>query len=199
MQFTAVACDDGVVRKLGGGLTAVACVSYRELWPVEASIGLIRVDGLDATSVLSGMVSLMARPPGVIMLDSITIGGFNFVSLPALHRLTGLPVVVAYSYMPSLRRLEAPLRQHFSDAELRLRAISLVSNARRVETARGELYLVTWGIGLDEARELVESYQVFTRVPEPIRVAHRLASEASDVLGLQKGASGQEEGQSKAL
>ncbi|MGC9112541.1 DUF99 family protein [Acidilobus sp.] len=188
MEFTAVACDDGVVRKLGGGVTAVACVSYRELWPRSASIGLIRVDGLDATSVISGMVSLMARPPGVIMLDSITIGGFNFVSLPGLSRLTGMPVVVVYSYMPSLERLSGPLRRHFRDAELRLRAISLVSGAREVNTRRGRLYIVAWGMGVEEAAKLVELYQFFTRVPEPIRVAHRLASEASEVLGLQGGA-----------
>jgi len=186
MAFTVVACDDGEVRKLGGGLTTVACVAYRELWPSDASLGIIRVDGLDATSVLSGMISLMARPPGAVLLDSITIGGFNVVSLPGLSRLTGMPAIVVYSYEPSVERLEAPLRQHFADAELRLRALAPIRGARRVMTRRGELYLVTWGIELSEAVKVVEAYQYFTKVPEPIRVAHRLASEASRLMGLQQ-------------
>jgi Uncharacterized conserved protein len=186
VAFTVVACDDGEVRKLGGGLTTVACIAYRELWPFDASLGLIRVDGLDATSVLSGMISLMARPPGAVLLDSITIGGFNVVSLPGLSRLTGMPAIVVYSYEPSFERLEAPLRQHFADAELRLRALAPVRGARRVMTRRGELYLVTWGVELSEAVKVVEAYQYFTKVPEPIRVAHRLASEASRLMGLQQ-------------
>jgi Uncharacterized conserved protein len=137
VAFTVVACDDGEVRKLGGGLTTVACVAYRGLWPSDASLGIIRVDGLDATSVLSGMISLMARPPGAVLLDSITIGGFNVVSLPGLSRLTGMPAIVVYSYEPSFERLEAPLRQHFADAELRLRALAPVRGARRVMTRGG--------------------------------------------------------------
>ncbi|MGC9071303.1 MAG: DUF99 family protein [Acidilobus sp.] len=181
--FTAVACDDGEVRKLGGGLTAVACVSYVELRPRGASLGLIHVDGLDATSVLSHLVSSISAPPGVIFLDSITIGGFNVVSLAGLSRLTGMPVVVVYTYEPSLGRLKEPLVKHFHDWELRLRALRPIESARRVVTRRGELHLVNWGVDADEAARLVESYQLFTRVPEPLRVAHRLASEASHVLG----------------
>ncbi|MGC9209917.1 MAG: DUF99 family protein [Acidilobus sp.] len=180
--FTAVACDDGEVRKLGGGLTAVACVSYVELRPRGASFGVIHVDGLDATSVLSHLVKTISTPPGVVFLDSITIGGFNVVSIAGLSKLTGMSIVVVYTYSPSLERLREPLVKHFPDWELRLRALRPIEGAERVVTRRGELYLVTWGVSAEEAARLVESYQLFTRVPEPLRVAHRLASEASHVL-----------------
>lgn len=178
-----MACDDGEVRKLGAGATAVACVSYREVRPVAASIGLIRVDGLDATSVLSALISMVSHPPGVVFLDSITIGGFNVVSLAGLTRLTGLPVIVVYTYRPSLERLKEPLVRHFKDWELRLRAIRPVESAYLARTSRGPLYIVSWGVDREEAVRLVEAYQLFTRVPEPIRVAHRLASEASRLIG----------------
>lgn len=181
-DFTAVACDDGKVRKLGGGLTVVACVAYRELQPRHVSLGLLHVDGLDATSVISGLVRLAASPPGVVLLDSVTIAGFNVVSLPGVHRATGMPVVVVYTYMPSLGRLSRPLREHFADSELRLKVLSVISSAKEVETPRGRLYIIPWGLSLDEAVRLIELYQVFTRVPEPLRVAHRVASEASEVI-----------------
>lgn len=181
-EFTAVACDDGEVRKLGGGTTAVACVSYRELRPVAASVGLIRVDGLDATSVLSTLVTRIGRPPGVVFLDSITIGGFNVVSVPGLARLTGMPVVVAYTYSPSVDRLKAPLQRHFNDWELRLRLLRLIEKAFPARTKKGPLYLVSWGLDREKALSLIESYQLFARVPEPLRVAHRLASETSRLL-----------------
>lgn len=178
-----MACDDGKVRKLGAGTTAVACVSYREVRPISASIGIIRVDGLDATSVLSALISMISRPPGVVFLDSITIGGFNVISLAGLARLTGMPAIVVYTYRPSVERLKAPLIRHFKDWELRLKALRPIESAYLVRTSRGPLYLVSWGVDREESVRLVEAYQLFTRVPEPIRVAHRLASEASRLIG----------------
>mgnify|MGYP001770753861 CR=1 FL=1 len=180
-----MACDDGHVSKLGGGETVLACVAYEELRPVGVAASLVHVDGLDATSVLAGLAGVLAAGgEGVLFLDSLTVAGFNVISLPAVTRLTGLPAVVVYTYRPSLERLEAPLRQHFPDAELRLRVLSPISGARLVATRRGDLYLIAWGIGYGEARDLVELYQVYSRVPEPLRVAHRVASEMSRALGL---------------
>ncbi len=178
----AVACDDGEVRKLGEGATAVACVSYFELRPVSASVGLIHIDGLDATSIISALVRRISRPPGVVFLDSITIGGFNVVSLAGLYRLTGLPVVVVYSYSPSIERLRPPLEKHFADWEVRLRALRPIEAAFEAETRRGRVYIVTWGVEEATAVRLVESYQLYTRIPEPLRVAHRLASEVSRLI-----------------
>jgi len=37
VAFTVVACDDGEVRKLGGGLTTVACVAYRVVLSILSS------------------------------------------------------------------------------------------------------------------------------------------------------------------
>ncbi len=184
-SFVAVACDDGKVRKLGGGVAVVACVAYRELRPSGLRLGLVHVDGLDATSVVGELArEIAAGSEGLLMVDSITIAGFNVISLPGISRISGLRAVAVYTYEPDIARLEGPLRAHFSDAELRLRVLEPIKNVRRVETPRGPLYVVPWGLRHEEAGELLALYQVYTRVPEPIRVAHRVASEVSEALEL---------------
>jgi endonuclease V-like protein UPF0215 family len=96
-------------------------------------------------------------------------------------KLTGSPTLVVYTYRPSFERLR-PAFERLPHRELRARILRVVDEARRVLTPRGELWVLAWGIGLDEARNLIVSLQEHSRVPEPIRVAHNVASEASLIL-----------------
>ncbi|GBF08726.1 UPF0215 protein [Aeropyrum pernix] len=182
-----VGCDDGRVEKLGpqAGFTAVACISWdnRLRLPLAGSLGLVRVDGVDATSVLAGLVLRLGAAGRPVLLDSLTIGGFNIVSPPGVERLTGSPVIAVYNYRPSLERLESGLRSsRLPLAGVRARVLSLVEEAVEASTPRGPVYLVAWGLEASEARRLVLETQVYGRKPEPVRIAHYTASEASEAL-----------------
>lgn len=180
-----VSCDDGKVGKPGQSFTTVACV----LWlnrPIGAELGLLRIDGLEATSIIIALLQiLMARhraKPEALLLDSLTAAGFNVISPAAVRRLLGLPTVVIYTYRPSSERLEAALRKHFADWQIRMRVLKEVDMALEVETRRGKLHVLAWGMEIERARRLIESTQLYSRVPEPLRLAHMLASEAHDLL-----------------
>ena len=178
-----VACDDGHVRKLGTGCTIVSCILWDlEEGPITSSSRPVRVDGLDASSVIAGIIQELG-PTGyrlkALLLDSITIAGFNVVSPSTIEKLAGLPTIIIYKYKPSLGRLLAPLRENFSDWELRARVIAVVDTAHEVETGRGKLYVISWGLGIGRARALIERLQFYSRVPEPLRMAHYLASSLS--------------------
>ncbi|MEN2999128.1 MAG: DUF99 family protein [Acidilobaceae archaeon] len=175
-----IACDDGRVRK-GAGYTVISCL----LWnagPQRARFSLARIDGLEASSLVSALALRLGRAEA-LLLDSLTSAGFNPISPSTLERLTGLPTVVVYTYEPSSERLRAAMEKHLPDWEVRLRVLREVDKARRVETRKGELYLYSWGMPLERAVALVESLQVHARVPEPLRLAHMLASDMSAIAG----------------
>ena len=177
------ACDDGRVYKLGEGYTTAACVCYDGLRPVGVKLGLLRVDGLEATGVVAYLALAACRGrPGAVLLDSVTIAGFNLVSPPGLARLAGAPVVVVYKYRPSYGRLASAASRAPGPAWLRLRVLRIVEDAVEAETRRGRLYIIPWGLPLREALGLVESLQVHARTPEPLRAAHMVASAASRAL-----------------
>lgn len=183
-----VACDDGRVRKLGwrSSKTIVACVKWRisPPKPVNAALGTISVDGLDATSIVSHMIAGQLLCYGCpLLVDSLTIAGFNIISPPGVKSLAGSPTIAVYNYKPSLESLRRGLlASSLPFLEERLRVLELLSNSTRASTGRGVIYIVAWGLGREEAISIVESTQVHARKPEPLRIAHYTASEASLAL-----------------
>ena len=180
-----VACDDGIVLKLGGGYTVEACIAWGPRGPEEAAFLPVHIDGLDATGQVCMMARVLSARMGgseAVLLDSLTTAGFNIVSPATVSRCAGAPVIVAYKRRPRLGRIRAALEKHFPDYLLRWRVLRLLREVERVETRLGPLYLVTWGVGKREAGALVERYQYRSRMPEPLRLAHLFASEISRLL-----------------
>ncbi len=135
----------------------------------------ITVDGKDATEKLIDAVkNSRFKDLRVVLLKGITYGGFNVVDLERLHRETGLPVIVVVRKRPDLNAMELALRKHFGDAEER---IALLRKAPPlVEAIPGKLYIQAVGVDEKTAKEIV---RVTTRtgfIPEPLRLAHMIAS-----------------------
>ncbi|MEM1872977.1 MAG: DUF99 family protein [Acidilobaceae archaeon] len=184
-----VACDDGVVDKRRQRAGVVACV----LWargPVDVEASTAPLDIQESSSLIAGLALALASRSGLrpraILLDSLTILGFSVVSPPALRRLSGAPLVAVYKYKPRVENLEAALKKHFPDWRLRLSVLRVLERVERVETRRGELYILPWGLSLEEASALVAELQEYSRTPEPLRLAHSIASELSK-LALMRG------------
>jgi endonuclease V-like protein UPF0215 family len=173
------------------GYTVVACIlwSLGEGRPLSAALGLVRVDGLDASSIVSGLVARLGALGAPVMLDSVTIAGFNVVSPMTVERLTGSPVIFVYKYRPNAERLGEGLRAAgLPFSGLRERVIRfVVERVRAVETKRGTLYMFAWGLSIEDAVKLVEASQERARMPEVLRAAHYTASEASRLLLASRG------------
>ena len=183
-HYTVIACDDGYIEKVGQGYTLVACISWLGRGPGAPGRGAmarLRVDGAGATGVVAFLaltLSLPRRP--LLLLDSITVAGFDVVSPSGFKKLTEGEVVIVYTRRPRRDRLLRALRK--SGAALREakeRAILwMLDNLVEVDTARGKLYVAST-MDPREAACVVESLQAHARKPEPLRVAHATASRAS--------------------
>lgn len=137
----------------------------------------VKVDGDDATMVLCNLVarSRYADAVQVLMLDGVTLGGFNVVDLDAVRDTLGIPVLTVTRDPPDLGAIEAALRKHFPDAERRL-ALLQKHPLLRVETAHNPLWVKALGISEQDARDLVRATTVRGALPEPLRLAHLIAA-----------------------
>lgn len=137
----------------------------------------VAVDGDDATQVVANLVarSRYADQVQVVMLDGVTLGGFNVLDLDALHGALEVPVLTVTRDPPDRPAIEAALRKHFEDAERRI-ALLQRHPLERVETAHNPVWVKRVGLGLEDARDLVRATTVRGALPEPLRLAHLIAA-----------------------
>jgi endonuclease V-like protein UPF0215 family len=138
----------------------------------------VDVDGFDATEAISEMI--IASPHfgqlRVIMLSGITFAGFNVVDLAALNEATGLPVIVVLREKPDVDKVRLALEKLPRSVE-RLKTIAQAGEIMMAST-KGEktVYIQTAGILADDAQKIVTLTSTRSSIPEPLRVAHLIAS-----------------------
>jgi endonuclease V-like protein UPF0215 family len=133
--------------------------------------GHVDRDGVDSTAT---MIQLVREKSLVhvraVLLQGITVAGFNVVDVHALNRELGMPVLVVMRRRPRM--------------ELFFRAMSVVpgAEARRalVEAAGppealGGVWVQRIGLTRAEAERLLERTTVHGNIPEPLRLAHIIA------------------------
>ena len=139
----------------------------------------IERDGTDATGQIAAMVR-ESRHYGqirAVLLNGVTFGGFNVVGLKELHRATGLPAIAVMRRMPDMQSIRAAL-DNLPDPEQRYRAILSAGEIVEVQTPwqGGPVYIQCQGIDKADAAALVAASAVHSRIPEPLRAAHLIAT-----------------------
>ncbi len=133
----------------------------------------IERDGMDATENIAASV-IRSRHYGqlsIIMLDGISFAGFNLVDIKELSSETGLPVIVAQRSMPDIGRFTAAQRI-FKDCAKRCKAVESAGEVYKWE----KLYFQKAGLSAKECEEIFALTCVRSNIPEPLRVAHIIAS-----------------------
>ncbi len=178
-QIRVVGFDDGTFSfssKLGRGKTVLIGVVMKGSQEVVGVLSRwITVDGRDATdAMIDAVLSSRFKDLRVILLRGVTYGGFNIVDVERIYRETDLPVVVVVRKKPDLKAMESALRKHFPDAEER---IELLRGAPPLfEILPGKLYLQAVGVDERTAEEIVRVATKTGLIPEPLRLAHMIAS-----------------------
>jgi len=138
----------------------------------------VKVDGLDATDKLIKMVNSSHHKPQlkVIMLDGITLGGFNLIDIKLVHKKTGLPVIVINRKKPNLEKVKKAL-SFFEDFEKRWKIVKIAGKIKRFISKKGKvLYYQAIGIEDEKAMEIINLSIERSDIPEPLRVAHLIAT-----------------------
>lgn len=144
----------------------------------------VSVDGNDATFICKKMIGKTRHKKQLkaILIDGVSLGGFNIVDINELYSYNNIPVITVTRDEPDFIKIEKALKKNFKDAKDRL---NLIKKGRlyRVETKHNPIFVKCVGLTINQAKEIIKICTIRGVIPEPIRVAHLIAS------GLKRGES----------
>jgi len=179
-EIRVLGVDDGVFTPHTKELVDVAGVVFRGGYWLDGFMHTrVQVDGMDATQKLADMIthSPHYRQLRVVMLNGVTLAGFNIVDIKELHKKLKLPIIAVTREKPNFTDIKKAL-QNLSEAEKRWEAIEKTGKMIRVRTREGEepIYAHVVGISEETAKQVLKSTSTRSNIPEALRVAHIIAS-----------------------
>ena len=179
-EIRVLGIDDGVFTPHSNELVDVVGIVYRGGYWLDGFMHTwVQVDGMDATERLAEMITKSPHYPQlrVIMLNGVTLAGFNVVDIEELCQRLKLPVVAVTRDKPDFDDIKNAL-QNLPHSEQRWRAIEKAGKMIKVRTRNGEepVYVHVAGLSEEDAKRILKSTSTRSNVPEALRVAHIIAS-----------------------
>jgi endonuclease V-like protein UPF0215 family len=177
-EIRIVGFDDGAFSPRSKQLVPVIGLIYRGgEFPDGALRTDVEVDGTDATEKIIKLInsSRHKQQLKVIMFDGITLGGFNVLDIKEIYEKTGLPVIVINRKLPDLEKVKKALEK-FEDFEKRWRCIQNAGKIKSCRVKGGKVYYQVVGLSDEEAEEIINLSSTRSYIPEPLRVAHIIAT-----------------------
>jgi hypothetical protein len=165
--------DAPFARELRGDVMLVGAVCARTRLDGVLR-GSVRRDGRNAASTMQAMIerSQFRASLQAVLLQGIAVAGFNVVDVRALHEALGLPVLVVARRQPDLASIRRALYARVPGAARKWR---LIEAAGPMEPVRG-IYVQRLGLTREQAETLLRATTLHGKLPEPIRLAHLIAS-----------------------
>jgi len=179
-EIRVLGIDDGVFVPHSGDLVDVVGVVFRGGYWLDGIMRTqVRVDGMDATEKLAAMItgSPHYAQLRVIVLNGVTLAGFNVVDIHGLFERVRLPVIAVTRDKPNFEDIREALK-NLPESEKRWRVIERAGKMFRVRTRECEEPVYAHAVGLSEedARRILRSTSTRSNIPEALRVAHLIAS-----------------------
>jgi hypothetical protein len=171
--------DDGAFAARSKELVPVIGVIFRGGKFLDGSLTTaVQVDGSDATEKIAKLINTSRHKQQlkVIMFDGITLAGFNVIDVKKLSEQTNLPVIVINRKRPDLKKVKAALKK-FDDFESRWQAIENAGEIKECFVKEfKKVYYQNIAIDDNTAREVIKLSCTRSFIPEPLRVAHLIAT-----------------------
>ncbi len=172
--------DDGVFQPHTRGMVDVVGVVFRGGYWLDGVMRTeVEIDGMDATEKI---VSMIMNSPHydqlrVVVLNGVTLAGFNVVDLKELFDKTGLPVIAVTREKPDLEEIRKAL-ENLPESGRRWEAMENAGRLIEVQTRSAEepLYVQVAGISEEDAKRVLKKTSTRSNIPEALRVAHIIAS-----------------------
>lgn len=170
--------DDGPFPRTHTGRVPVVGAVFADLRLDGILLGSVEKDGFDAADSISDLVraSRFGKHVRLVMLQGITLGGFNVVDVFALNRSLEIPVLAVARRQPDFQAVRRALLTHIPDGAEKW---GIIERLGPMEPCAG-VYIQRVGIDPEPAADLVRRMAVHGRIPEPLRVAHLVAGAVVD-------------------
>lgn len=172
-EIRVIGIDDSPFKKFVKGEVLVIGTVFRGGLLLDGVLSTkVDIDGHNSTDKIIEMINRSKFKPQLqcIFLDGIALGGFNVIDVKELNKKTKIPVIVIIRRKPDIDKI--------NDTLLRLNKtyqIKLLKKAGDV-IKMGEIYAQLCGIKMEKAKEILEIVCTRSLIPEPIRIAHLIAS-----------------------
>lgn len=137
----------------------------------------ITKDGLDSTDKIASAINKSRHYDqlSLVMLDGITFGGFNVVDVKMLAKQTKMPVIVIMRQKPDMKKFLSALKK-FPAFEKRKISVINAGKIFMYKSRSGDIFYQKCGLSIKESEEILKITCVRSNIPEPIRVAHLIAT-----------------------
>ena len=176
-EIRVIGIDDSPFKKFKKGKVLVIGTIYRGGLFLDGVLSTkVDIDGSDSTKKISDMINKCKFKPQLqcIFLDGIAVAGFNVIDIKELGRKTKLPVIVIMRKFPDIKKISETLIRLNKKAK-----IKLIEKAGPV-IPTVEIYMQITGISIDKAKEILKIVCTRSLIPEPLRMAHLIASGITD-------------------
>jgi endonuclease V-like protein UPF0215 family len=181
-EIRVLGVDDGPFTPHKGYAPVVGVVFRGGYWLDGVLSTKVKVDGFDATDKIAAMIveSPHYRQVRIMMLEGVTFGGFNVVDIKELNGLIEMPVIVVTRNKPDFREIHAAVKKLPNSTE-RWAAVQNAGQVFEVHTRNldEKVYMEISGIRESDARRILQVTSTRSSIPEPLRVAHLIASGTS--------------------
>jgi len=169
--------DDGPFDKFSDNKCLVVATIFRGGNYMDGLLSCyVKVDGDDSTEKLINIITKTKHYDQLncIMINGISLGGFNVIDIKRLYKETKLPVIVVIRRMPDIKRIKEILKKINKKGKIHL--INKAGKVFKMKIKSRELYFQLSGISKKRAIEIIKISTTHASIPEPIRIAHIIAS-----------------------
>lgn len=185
-EIRLVGFDDGSFEPHTEGRTClVGVVSRGGQFTDGVLVDRVKIDGMDSTSTLVEMVNETRHKDQIriILTSGITFAGFNVLNVNEVFERTGLPVIVVSRKKPDMKSVKLALK-NLPEWEKRWEILNSAGDIIPVDTEdsggrKTTIYIQIKGIKNRDARKVVSMSCTRSSIPEPLRMAHIIATAIS--------------------
>ncbi len=172
-EIRIVGIDDAPFNKFKKGRVLVVGAVFRGGSYLDGILSTkVSIDGNNATKKITEMINKCKFKPQLqcIFLDGIAVAGFNVIDIKQLSKKTKLPVIVIIRRKPDIKTIKEILIK-LNKAN----KIKLLEKAGSVIPV-GKIYIQLTGLSIEKAKEILKITCTRSLIPEPVRIAHLIAS-----------------------
>ncbi len=137
----------------------------------------VTVDGKDSSKKIIDMVNKTSHKDQLqcIMVDGIAVAGFNVVDINKIAEKTNLPVIIVTRNKPNIKKISDALRKISQKEKIKL--IEKAGKVHNIKIKNKNVYFqFSRNINEKQARKIIKISATNSILPEPIRIAHIIAS-----------------------
>ena len=169
--------DDGFFKPCTKGKTILVGVVYRFGHIVEGIVSSeIKVDALDSTAKIISLAKnkKFYSQISFIILSGINFAGFNIADVKKIFLETKIPIIIVFRKKPKMEKFLSALKKVPSFKK----RLSMVREAGPFYEYKN-FFFQLYGCSEKEARKVFGKTILHSNMPEPVRLAHLIASGVS--------------------